>query len=36
VTGVSAPDLMERNGRHLPVDLQDAVPQSVFVEGRLP
>jgi methyltransferase (TIGR00027 family) len=35
-TGVSAPDLMAGNDRHLPVDLEDAVPQSVFVEGRLP
>lgn len=35
-TGVSAPDLMARNERRAPADLQDATPQSVFVEARLP
>jgi methyltransferase (TIGR00027 family) len=35
-TGTSAPDLMARNGRHVAPDLEDATPQSVFVEGRLP
>lgn len=34
--GVSAPDLMARNDRHVAADLEDATPQSVFVEGRLP
>jgi methyltransferase (TIGR00027 family) len=34
-TGVSAQDLMARNDRHVPIDLEDATPQSVFVEGRL-
>jgi methyltransferase (TIGR00027 family) len=34
--GVSAPDLMARNGRAVSEDLDDATPQSVFVEGRLP
>ena len=36
VTGVSAADLMARNGRYAPSDLDDATPQSVFVESRLP
>jgi methyltransferase (TIGR00027 family) len=35
VTAVSAQDLMARNDRHVPADLEDATPQSVFVEGRL-
>jgi methyltransferase (TIGR00027 family) len=35
VTGVTAPDLMAGNGRTAPADLDDATPQSVFVEGRL-
>jgi methyltransferase (TIGR00027 family) len=34
-TGVSAEDLMARNDRHIPADLEEATPQSVFVEGRL-
>lgn len=33
--GVSEADLMARNGRPLPADLEDAVPQSTFVDGRL-
>jgi O-methyltransferase involved in polyketide biosynthesis len=35
VTAVSAEDLMAGNGRLTPTDLEDATPQSVFVEGRL-
>jgi methyltransferase (TIGR00027 family) len=35
-SGVEAPELMARNDRHAPTDLEDATPQSVFVEGRLP
>lgn len=35
-TGVSAADLMARNDRHVATDLEDATPQSVFVEGQLP
>jgi methyltransferase (TIGR00027 family) len=35
VTAVTALDLMARNGRTAPADLDDATPQSVFVEGRL-
>jgi methyltransferase (TIGR00027 family) len=34
-TGTSATDLMARNGRLVSSDLEDATPQSVFVEGRL-
>lgn len=34
-SGVVAADLMARYGRHIPIDLDDATPQSVFVEGRL-
>ena len=34
-TGVTAPDLMARNDRHVAADLDDATPESVFVEGRL-
>jgi methyltransferase (TIGR00027 family) len=34
--GVDASDLMASNGRPVPSDLEDATPQSVFVEGRLP
>jgi methyltransferase (TIGR00027 family) len=34
-TGVSASDLMARSGRHVAADLDDATPESVFVEGRL-
>jgi hypothetical protein len=29
-------DPMARNDRHVFTDLEDAIPQSVFVEGRLP
>jgi methyltransferase (TIGR00027 family) len=36
VSAVTAPDLMARNGRFVPSDLDDATPQSVFVEARLP
>jgi O-methyltransferase involved in polyketide biosynthesis len=36
VNAVTAPDLMARNGRCVPSDLDDATPQSVFVEARLP
>jgi len=36
VTAVSADELMARNHRSVPADLEDATPQSVFVEGRLP
>jgi O-methyltransferase involved in polyketide biosynthesis len=35
VTAITALDLMARNGRTAPADLDDATPQSVFVEGRL-
>ncbi|CAN5815344.1 class I SAM-dependent methyltransferase [soil metagenome] len=35
-SGMSAVDLMQRNDRHTPTDLEDATPESVFVEGRLP
>jgi methyltransferase (TIGR00027 family) len=35
VTAISAEDLMAGNGRFTPTDLEDATPQSVFVEGRL-
>jgi hypothetical protein len=35
VTAVSAEDLMARNGRFTPTGLEEATPQSVFVEGRL-
>ena len=35
VTAVSAQDLMAGDGRFAPTDLEDATPQSVFVEGRL-
>jgi methyltransferase (TIGR00027 family) len=35
-SGTSAPDLMARHGRLVDSDLEDATPQSVFVEGRLP
>jgi O-methyltransferase involved in polyketide biosynthesis len=35
VTAVSAEDLMAGNGRFTATDLEDATPQSVFVEGRL-
>jgi methyltransferase (TIGR00027 family) len=34
--GLEAPELMARNDRHVRGDLEDATPQSVFVEGRLP
>jgi methyltransferase (TIGR00027 family) len=34
-TSVSALDRMARNDRHVPADLEDATPQSVFVEARL-
>jgi O-methyltransferase involved in polyketide biosynthesis len=36
VSAVTAPDLMARNGRVVPSDLDDATPQSVFVAARLP
>ena len=36
VSAVTAQDLMARNGRVVPSDLDDATPQSVFVEARLP
>lgn len=35
-SGVSAADLLARNGRSVPSDLDDGVPQSVFVDARLP
>jgi methyltransferase (TIGR00027 family) len=35
VSAVTAADLMARNGRCAPADLDDATPQSVFVQGRL-
>ena len=35
VTAVSAEDLMAGNGRFTATDLEDATPQSVFVDGRL-
>jgi hypothetical protein len=35
VTAVTAQDLMARNGRFAPADLDEPTPQSVFVEGRL-
>jgi methyltransferase (TIGR00027 family) len=34
-TAVTAEELMAANGRVAPSDLQDATPQSVFVDGRL-
>ena len=34
-TAVAAEELMAGNGRFAPSDLEDATPQSVFVEGRL-
>jgi methyltransferase (TIGR00027 family) len=34
-TAVTAADLMAGNGRVAPSDLEDATPQSVFVEGQL-
>jgi methyltransferase (TIGR00027 family) len=34
-TAVTAEELMARNGRFAPSDLEDATPRSVFVEGRL-
>jgi methyltransferase (TIGR00027 family) len=36
VTAVSAEDLLASNNRPLQSDLDEAVPDSVFVEGRLP
>jgi methyltransferase (TIGR00027 family) len=36
VTAVSAKDLLASNNRAVHADLDDAVPDSVFVEGRLP
>jgi O-methyltransferase involved in polyketide biosynthesis len=36
VSAVTAPDLMARNGRVVPSDLEDATPESVFVAARLP
>jgi methyltransferase (TIGR00027 family) len=35
VTAISAEDLLASNGRALETDLDEAVPNSVFVEGRL-
>jgi methyltransferase (TIGR00027 family) len=35
-TALTADELMTGNGRPAPADLDDATPQSVFVEGRLP
>ena len=34
-TAVSAAALMARNDRFIPADLDDATPQSVFVDARL-
>ena len=34
-TAVTADELMAGNGRSAPADLDEATPQSVFVEGRL-
>ncbi|MCV7178131.1 SAM-dependent methyltransferase [Mycolicibacterium sphagni] len=34
--GIDARDLMARNDRHVPTDIEDATPQSIFVEGMLP
>lgn len=36
VTAISAEDLLAGNNRSIPSDLDDAVPGSVFVDGRLP
>jgi methyltransferase (TIGR00027 family) len=36
VSAISAEDLLASNNRSLPADLDEAVPASVFVEGRLP
>jgi methyltransferase (TIGR00027 family) len=36
VTAISAEDLLASNNRSIPADLDEAVPGSVFVEGRLP
>ena len=35
VTAISAEDLLAGNGRPIPADLDEAVPGSTFVEGRL-
>jgi methyltransferase (TIGR00027 family) len=35
VTAISAEDLLASNGRSIPSDLDEAVPGSVFVDGRL-
>jgi methyltransferase (TIGR00027 family) len=35
VSTITAKDLMAANNRPAPTDLDDAIPQSVFVEGRL-
>ncbi|MDT5241962.1 MAG: hypothetical protein QOD97_4160, partial [Mycobacterium sp.] len=35
-TALTADELMAGNGRSAPSDLDEAMPQSVFVEGRLP
>jgi methyltransferase (TIGR00027 family) len=35
VSAVAAQDLMARNGRFAPADLEEPIPQTVFVEGRL-
>ncbi len=35
-TAIGGVDLMARNGRVIAADLDNATPQSVFVEGRLP
>jgi methyltransferase (TIGR00027 family) len=36
VTAISAEDLLASNNRSIPADLDEAVPGSVFVEGRYP
>jgi methyltransferase (TIGR00027 family) len=36
VTAISAEDLLASNNRSIPPDLDDAIPGSVFVDGRLP
>ncbi len=36
VAATTAEDLLAGNNRSVPADLDDAVPDSLFVEGRLP
>jgi methyltransferase (TIGR00027 family) len=36
VSAITAEDLIAANNRTVPSDLDDAIPQSVFVDGRLP